>query len=494
MWTDWVNSGYILAMVVYTMINRVWVMLPILLGSILVSILYKQHLGKTSFFDIQSGAVILQVSFIGLAGLISYSIGILDRVWSTLSYYGMLSVLLGGVYVGNYIYTWIVSTSFIQSILSWFQAIPDKLLQSKVILSIFGVFLLFPLIFYILYQVEPNLYRILSTNAIAIGILDLILTAGSFFVYRAFSLDSVNVALVQTIWMGLLCFLFAGSYFFYEGIPFSQLEQIGMYCIGGGLGIGLLLTIIVLVWHLFMQPWTWHILLGLLLGGIAFTGLLFLYKLIPPSLQTRIQLFWIWILTGIKHNMATTSAMVWGAILVELYIIFKLNTKYRIEINQGTSIQEDTLSLSTLTGSINTQSSYVYGLSFALRLEPQPPDRSAASTVFTTVLNYGEIPRVAYNASLNTLRITMKQQDGTVRVMCDVEVPLQMWFHMYIGYDHGVVDIFYNGKLVQTKQNVIPYLTTSTITMGATDGIIGDISNVRVFTEALSYDKIKKLS
>jgi hypothetical protein len=267
-----------------------------------------------------------------------------------------------------------------------------------------------------------------------------------------------------------------------------------MYCIGGGLGIGLLLTIIVLVWHIVMQPWTWHILLGLFLGGIAFTGLLFLYKLIPPSLQTRIQLFWIWILTGIKHDMATTSAIVWGAILVELYILFKLNKTYRIEINQGTSIQEDTLSLSTLTGSINTQSSYVYGLSFALRLEPQPPDRSAASTVFTTVLNYGEIPRVAYNASLNTLRITMKQQDGTVRVMCDVEVPLQMWFHMYIGYDHGVVDIFYNGNLVQTKQNVIPYLTTSTITMGATDGIIGDISNVRVFTEALSYDKIKKLS
>jgi len=497
MWIDWVNSGYILAMVVSTIINRAWVMMPILLGSILVSILYKQHLGKTTFFDIQSGAVILQVSFIGLAALISYFTGILPRVWSTLSYYGMLSILLAGVYVGNYIYTWVVSTSFIQSILSWFQSIPDKLLQSRVILSLIGVFLLFPLFFFLLYKVAPNLYKIVSTNAIAIGILDLIITVGSFFVYRAFSLDSVNTALLHTIWMGLLCVLFASSYFFYEGIPLSQLQQLGIYCIGGGISIGLLLTIVMLVWNLFMQPWIWYVLLGLVLGGIGFIGLLFLYKHIPPYFQTRIQLLWIWILTGmtqVRHDIAITSAVVWGALLIELYILFKLNKKYRLEINQGTSIQEDSLSLSTLTGSINTQSTYLYGLSFALRLEPQPPDRSAASSVFTTVLNYGEVPRVAYNASLNMLRITMKQQDGTVRVMCDVEVPLQMWFHIYIGYDHGVVDIFYNGKLVQTKENVIPYLTTSTLTMGETNGIVGDISKVRVFADALSYEKIQRLS
>ena len=55
---------------------------------------------------------------------------------------------------------------------------------------------------------------------------------------------------------------------------------------------------------------------------------------------------------------------------------------------------------------------YNYSISCWFWINPQPPSQSASTTVYTSILNYGNIPNITYMGAQNTLRITMKDQDS----------------------------------------------------------------------------------
>jgi hypothetical protein len=120
-------------------------------------------------------------------------------------------------------------------------------------------------------------------------------------------------------------------------------------------------------------------------------------------------------------------------------------------------------------------------------------------------LSYGDKPNVTYNASINTLRITFKQdglEKNSINKLLDYtengerilyeqgNLALQKWNNIILNFDGGTLDIFLNGELVKSNIEVIPYFTLDNLTIGNNNGYIGGICNVIYFQKTLSKNNI----
>ena len=65
------------------------------------------------------------------------------------------------------------------------------------------------------------------------------------------------------------------------------------------------------------------------------------------------------------------------------------------------------------------------------------------------------------------------------------DVKHQKWLYFVINYENNIIDVFIDGKLVGSKDNVTPYFKGDNVTIGEKDGIYGSIK------EIYYYDKIK---
>ena len=136
----------------------------------------------------------------------------------------------------------------------------------------------------------------------------------------------------------------------------------------------------------------------------------------------------------------------------------------------------------------------MYGLSFWLYIDPMNPSSSPQATDYTTVLSYGDTPKITYNSMLNKLRIGIKTESNKIKKVDDIKsLPLQKWNHIVLNYLNGTCDVFVNSELHATKIEVIPIKEDKIFEIGAEDGIRGKICNVIFFTEHLSGVKIKEL-
>jgi len=152
---------------------------------------------------------------------------------------------------------------------------------------------------------------------------------------------------------------------------------------------------------------------------------------------------------------------------------------------------------------------YNYGLSLWLYIDAVPPNTSAAFNKYTPVFNYGGKPAILYKADNNTMMITAKIKDftkdmaehsnmdtdehGDVIIYKLENVLLQKWNHIVINYSGGILDIFYNGELVKSAKNIVPYMELDTMTIGDTNGINGAICNVVYYKYTLDASKISML-
>jgi hypothetical protein len=157
----------------------------------------------------------------------------------------------------------------------------------------------------------------------------------------------------------------------------------------------------------------------------------------------------------------------------------------------------------------NPEYVYNYGMSLWLYLDAVPPNTSAAFNKYTPVFNYGGKPAILYKADNNTMMITAKIKDftkdmaehsnmdmdehGDVIIYKLENVLLQKWNHLVINYSGGILDIFYNGELVKSAKNIVPYMELDTITIGDANGINGAICNVVYYKYTLDASKISML-
>jgi len=152
---------------------------------------------------------------------------------------------------------------------------------------------------------------------------------------------------------------------------------------------------------------------------------------------------------------------------------------------------------------------YNYALSLWLYLDALPPSTSASFDKYTPVFSYGGKPSILYKASNNTMMITAKIKDltddmiarsnmdkdenGDVIIYKLEKILLQKWNHILINYNGGILDIFYNGKLVKSAQNIVPYMELDAMTIGSPNGINGAICNVTYYNYVLDSNSILAL-
>jgi len=159
---------------------------------------------------------------------------------------------------------------------------------------------------------------------------------------------------------------------------------------------------------------------------------------------------------------------------------------------------------------------YQYAISCWVFIDAATPNTDTSYKSYTSLLNYGGKPNISYNASENTLRITMPppgttgsassttattsskdkhklpelDDDGNIIVYSNPRVLLQKWNNIIINYNGGTLDIFYNGELVKTVIEVVPYMSLDSLTIGTNNGIHGGICNVNYFEKSLDIKQI----
>ena len=144
---------------------------------------------------------------------------------------------------------------------------------------------------------------------------------------------------------------------------------------------------------------------------------------------------------------------------------------------------------------------YQYAISFWVFIDAVSPSASSSLGKYTSLLNYGDKPNVLYNASENTLMITMLNTNesvdpqnldanGNIIIYKMPNVLLQKWNNIIINYSGGTIDIFYNGKLVKSVNQVAPQMSKDTLTIGSDNGINGGICNVTYFNTSITASQV----
>jgi hypothetical protein len=197
----------------------------------------------------------------------------------------------------------------------------------------------------------------------------------------------------------------------------------------------------------------------------------------------------------------------------------------------------------------NDKFNYQYAMSFWFYLDSFPPSTNASYNKIVDILSYGKNPSVKYSSSNNTLYITVKQktdadsvvdfvqtQETDVKQEIDIkqetidkwnsvqdkindaiekvktlpfgnevdadgnriiykhpDVKLQKWNHVLLNYNGGTLDVFYNGKLVKSAIEVVPYLKYDMLTVGTENGVSGNVANLMYFKQPLDLPTINTL-
>ena len=209
-------------------------------------------------------------------------------------------------------------------------------------------------------------------------------------------------------------------------------------------------------------------------------------------------------------------------------------------INQPirTNVLTSITSYQSLSG--NDTYNYEYALSFWVYLDSFPP---SSYDKVVSLLSYGETPSIKYSSIDNTLYITVKQKIDTTSVVDFIQekemeikpdtlskwkdtqekisdaienvksmpfgndvdadghriiykhpdVQLQKWNHILLNYNGGTLDVFYNGKLVKSAIEVVPYINFDMLNIGSENGVSGNVANLMYFNKPLDILTINTL-
>jgi hypothetical protein len=189
---------------------------------------------------------------------------------------------------------------------------------------------------------------------------------------------------------------------------------------------------------------------------------------------------------------------------------------------------------------------YQYAMSFWFYLDSFGPSTTSINNKVPTILSYGENPCVKYDVASNTIYITVKN-DGDNKIglhkprknitgrgtidnnnnitegfsISDIRnkieeiktmpmefeldsmgnriiykqpnVLLQKWNNIIINYKGGTLDVFYNGELVKSAIEVVPYMKFDMLTVGSDGGASGNVANLVYFDEPINYLQVHTL-
>jgi hypothetical protein len=136
---------------------------------------------------------------------------------------------------------------------------------------------------------------------------------------------------------------------------------------------------------------------------------------------------------------------------------------------------------------------YNYAISAWVFMHEQAPNLRASSNKFTTILDYASKPKIQFKPSENKLRVIMSNSIDKEHVVFETtKFPLQRWNNIIVNYNGGTLDIFINGKLKSTTNNIVPIMEYDGVSVGSENGLSGGICNVVYFPIPLSINKINE--
>lgn len=152
---------------------------------------------------------------------------------------------------------------------------------------------------------------------------------------------------------------------------------------------------------------------------------------------------------------------------------------------------------------------YTFAISFCLYIDAASPSVRGNSASYSSLLNYGNKPNVLYNVLENSLMVTMANpyssseeaaerkmvldEYGNVIIYTMNDLLLQKWNNFIINYNGGTLDIFYNGELVKSFPQIVPYMNYDSLTIGENNGVKGGICNVNYFKNPVNMSQIYHL-
>ena len=226
-----------------------------------------------------------------------------------------------------------------------------------------------------------------------------------------------------------------------------------------------------------------------------------------------------------EKNRTNRSEILISALIIVLFALYfivpyVIHTVYR-KLQGGKLLLNEPVSTTTKTVLANYQElnnipldevdiDYTYNYAISLWSYVNAiPATSRSSTEYTPICDYGGKPTVLYKADTNTLMITVKLKEltpaiiskgnldvddyGNVIIYKMEDMMLQKWNNIIINYQGGIMDIFYNGDLVKSVRNIVPYMSLDVLSVGNAKGVNGQVCNVMYYDYALDIDRIKYL-
>lgn len=136
---------------------------------------------------------------------------------------------------------------------------------------------------------------------------------------------------------------------------------------------------------------------------------------------------------------------------------------------------------------------YQYGISSYIYL-----DANNTNDYYQTILDYGGKPRIQYNGAQNSLQITVLDDYDKEKVVLTLpRFELQKWHHLAVNYVGGNLDVFLDGELIKSVNNVVPYMTLDDLIVGSQNEefvLNGGIKDVVYFDKPLTQTNLFFLS
>ena len=142
-----------------------------------------------------------------------------------------------------------------------------------------------------------------------------------------------------------------------------------------------------------------------------------------------------------------------------------------------------------------------YGVSCWLYIHPVPDNTNEAYIENTSLVNFGGVPNILFNAQKGTLSFAVDVNDigGAKKIfvfpnkdnMREIKILYSRWNHVFINFTDGNMDIFMNGVLVTSAPEVIPLNNPKSIHIGSYPGIYGEACSLVYYKNPLLAENIR---
>jgi hypothetical protein len=142
-----------------------------------------------------------------------------------------------------------------------------------------------------------------------------------------------------------------------------------------------------------------------------------------------------------------------------------------------------------------------YGVSCWVYIHPVPDNTNEAYVENTSLVNFGGVPNILFNAQKGTLSFAVDVNDigGAKKIfvfpnkdnMREVKILYSRWNHVFINFTDGNMDIFMNGVLVTSAPEVIPLNNPQSIHIGSYPGIYGEACSLVYYKNPLLAENIR---